>query len=182
MPTIAHTYNGCWFNPPAISRLYPTHLCTQMPAIGGAQVVYDSYTSKGMMSTYCDYAIGEQYMWKAGMGRLGFLFYLSKYYEFLDTAILIVKQKKVSLLQSYHHAGAVRVLSHNPSPFLTTLVPISQPWPLSHDLGPYLTTLAPISRPWPLSHNPSPFLTTLTPISQPWSLSHNPSPFLWPLS
>lgn len=73
-------------------------------------VVYDSYTNKGMMSTYCDYAIGEQYMWKAGMGRLGFLFYLSKYYEFLDTAILIVKQKKVSLLQSYHHAGAVLVM------------------------------------------------------------------------
>ena len=47
-------------------------------------------------------------MWNKGLGRLGYLFYLSKYYEFVDTMILVVKQKKVSVLQSYHHAGAVR--------------------------------------------------------------------------
>ena len=28
-------------------------------------------------------------------------------YEFIDTAILIVKRKPVSLLQAYHHSGAV---------------------------------------------------------------------------
>jgi hypothetical protein len=59
------------------------------------------------MQAYCDSVQNNGAMWKAGMGRLAFLFYLSKYYEFMDTVILIVKRKKVSLLQTYHHAGAV---------------------------------------------------------------------------
>jgi GNS1/SUR4 family len=38
---------------------------------------------------------------------IAWLFYLSKFWEFVDTAILIVKRKPVSFLQSYHHFGAV---------------------------------------------------------------------------
>lgn len=73
-------------------------------------VVKDSLQTQGFMSTYCDGIIGNKYMWNKGLGRLGYLFYLSKYYEFVDTMILVVKQKKVSVLQSYHHAGAVLVM------------------------------------------------------------------------
>ena len=36
-----------------------------------------------------------------------YLFYLSKYYEFIDTFIVILKGKKPSFLQMYHHIGAV---------------------------------------------------------------------------
>ncbi|KAM0752038.1 hypothetical protein T439DRAFT_199602 [Meredithblackwellia eburnea MCA 4105] len=36
-----------------------------------------------------------------------FYFYLSKFYEIVDTAIILAKGKKVGLLQSYHHMGAV---------------------------------------------------------------------------
>ena len=36
-----------------------------------------------------------------------YLFYLSKYYEFVDTWILYLKNKKPSFLQIYHHIGAV---------------------------------------------------------------------------
>ena len=39
--------------------------------------------------------------------RYAYLFYLSKYYEFIDTVILVAKNRHVSLLQSYHHTGAV---------------------------------------------------------------------------
>jgi flagellar basal body-associated protein FliL len=39
--------------------------------------------------------------------RYVYIFYLSKYYEFVDTLILIVKRLPVSYLQSFHHAGAV---------------------------------------------------------------------------
>lgn len=35
------------------------------------------------------------------------LFYISKYYEVVDSIILVLKGKKVSNLQSYHHAGAL---------------------------------------------------------------------------
>ncbi|CAO1616475.1 unnamed protein product [Sympodiomycopsis kandeliae] len=35
------------------------------------------------------------------------LFYISKYYEVVDSMILVIKGKTVSNLQSYHHAGAL---------------------------------------------------------------------------
>lgn len=35
------------------------------------------------------------------------LFYISKYYEVVDSMILVIKGKPVSNLQSYHHAGAL---------------------------------------------------------------------------
>jgi len=70
-------------------------------------VVSEFYHKKGLMATYCDSQLGGGEMWAADMGRLAFLFYVSKYYEFLDTFVLLVKQKKVMVLQSYHHAGAV---------------------------------------------------------------------------
>lgn len=46
-------------------------------------------------------------MWNEGLAYLGWLFYLSKFYEVLDTAIILAKGKKSSTLQTYHHAGAM---------------------------------------------------------------------------
>ncbi|CAK7896749.1 hypothetical protein CAAN1_03S05050 [[Candida] anglica] len=37
----------------------------------------------------------------------GYWFYLSKFYEVLDTIIILLKGRPSSLLQSYHHAGAM---------------------------------------------------------------------------
>lgn len=37
----------------------------------------------------------------------GWLFYVSKFYEVLDTIIILLKGRPSSLLQSYHHAGAM---------------------------------------------------------------------------
>lgn len=41
------------------------------------------------------------------MGAWCTIFYVSKYYEFIDTFVLIAKGKKPSFLQLYHHAGIV---------------------------------------------------------------------------
>lgn len=38
---------------------------------------------------------------------LGYWFYISKFYEVLDTVIILLKGKPSSLLQSYHHSGAM---------------------------------------------------------------------------
>ncbi|KAI5952659.1 hypothetical protein KGF54_003526 [Candida jiufengensis] len=38
---------------------------------------------------------------------LGFWFYISKFYEVIDTIIILLKGRPSSLLQSYHHAGAM---------------------------------------------------------------------------
>lgn len=46
-------------------------------------------------------------LWNEGLAFYGWLFYLSKYYEVIDTLIIIAKGKRSSFLQTYHHAGAM---------------------------------------------------------------------------
>jgi hypothetical protein len=46
-------------------------------------------------------------IWNEGLAFWGWWFYLSKFYEVVDTAILIVKGKRSTTLQKYHHAGAM---------------------------------------------------------------------------
>lgn len=63
-----------------------------------------SLTSKhlnlyGYESTVCN-----NRLWTSGMNFWGFLFYLSKYWELLDTFLLIWKGRQPSFLQVYHHA------------------------------------------------------------------------------
>jgi GNS1/SUR4 family len=55
------------------------------------------------MATYCDQ---DGTFWnEGGLGAWATAFYISKYYEFVDTWILIAKGKDASFLQVYHHAG-----------------------------------------------------------------------------
>ncbi|KAG7891796.1 hypothetical protein KL936_001739 [Ogataea polymorpha] len=42
-----------------------------------------------------------------GLAFYSYVFYLSKYYEILDTVIILLKGRPASLLQSYHHSGAI---------------------------------------------------------------------------
>jgi hypothetical protein len=46
-------------------------------------------------------------LWNQGLAYFGWIFYLSKFYEVVDTAIILAKGKKSSTLQTYHHAGAM---------------------------------------------------------------------------
>ncbi|KAK8152982.1 GNS1/SUR4 family-domain-containing protein [Phyllosticta citrichinensis] len=46
-------------------------------------------------------------LWNEGLAFWGWLFYLSKFYEVLDTVIILAKGKRSSTLQTYHHAGAM---------------------------------------------------------------------------
>ena len=46
-------------------------------------------------------------LWNQGLAYYGWLFYLSKFYEVVDTAIILAKGKRSSTLQTYHHAGAM---------------------------------------------------------------------------
>jgi len=54
------------------------------------------------------------------LGVWGWLFYLSKYYELIDTLILLLKGKPSSFLQTFHHTGAIigmwaLIVSRSPS-------------------------------------------------------------------
>ncbi|KAJ1030466.1 hypothetical protein NDA16_001375 [Ustilago loliicola] len=59
----------------------------------------------GITNAYCTVPIADASF--AGLGIYVWLFYISKYYEIIDSVILILKGKPVSNLQSYHHAGAI---------------------------------------------------------------------------
>ncbi|KAF2218404.1 GNS1/SUR4 family-domain-containing protein [Elsinoe ampelina] len=46
-------------------------------------------------------------LWNEGLGFWGWVFYLSKFYEVLDTLIILARGKRSPTLQTYHHAGAM---------------------------------------------------------------------------
>ncbi|KAI9726423.1 MAG: hypothetical protein M1828_001245 [Chrysothrix sp. TS-e1954] len=46
-------------------------------------------------------------IWNEGLAFWGWLFYLSKFYEVVDTAIILAKGRRSSTLQIYHHTGAI---------------------------------------------------------------------------
>lgn len=46
-------------------------------------------------------------IWNEGLAWWGWWFYLSKFYEVIDTFIILAKGKRSSTLQTYHHAGAM---------------------------------------------------------------------------
>ncbi|KAK3725460.1 hypothetical protein LTR37_000430 [Vermiconidia calcicola] len=46
-------------------------------------------------------------LWNEGLAFWGWLFYVSKFYEVLDTLIMVAKGKRSATLQTYHHAGAM---------------------------------------------------------------------------
>ena len=68
-------------------------------------IVIQHWLHRGFMATYCDM---DGTLWgEAGLGAWCTIFYISKYYEFLDTWILVLKGKEASFLQVYHHTGIV---------------------------------------------------------------------------
>lgn len=70
-------------------------------------IVLFNLSTNGFFSTYCDV---DGTFWHSGLGAWSYIFYISKYYEFLDTWILVLKGKDASFLQVYHHAGIVFIM------------------------------------------------------------------------
>ena len=80
----------------------------------GNAVTYNSTTSSwGVANESIKLAGGQPdntdvgRIWNEGLAYYGWLFYVSKFYEVLDTMIILAKGKKSSFLQTYHHAGAM---------------------------------------------------------------------------
>eukprot|EP00168_Porphyra_purpurea_P019477 TRINITY_DN778_c0_g1_i7.p1 TRINITY_DN778_c0_g1~~TRINITY_DN778_c0_g1_i7.p1 ORF type:complete len:318 (+),score=92.49 TRINITY_DN778_c0_g1_i7:270-1223(+) len=83
------------------------------------RITFSQFSRLGVVNGYCEGGGG----WDAGLGQLGFLFYLSKYWELADTALLVVKRRQPSYLQVYHHAGTaygawLLCLTHVPVMFI----------------------------------------------------------------
>lgn len=55
----------------------------------------------------CDASSDALLPFRTALLMYGFWFYLSKFYEVIDTIIILLKGRPLLLLQSYHHAGAM---------------------------------------------------------------------------
>lgn len=66
-------------------------------------------TPAGVIDAATGLPSGQQMgrIWNEGLAYYGWIFYLSKFYEVLDTFIILAKGKPSSTLQTYHHAGAM---------------------------------------------------------------------------
>lgn len=49
----------------------------------------------------------SNHLWSAGASYFSWFFYMSKFYEVIDTFIILAKGKQSSFLQTYHHAGVM---------------------------------------------------------------------------
>lgn len=70
-------------------------------------IVLQHWAERGFMAVYCD---RDGSLWHNGLGAWAVIFYLSKYYEFVDTWILVLKGKPASFLQVYHHTGIAFIM------------------------------------------------------------------------
>jgi hypothetical protein len=101
--TIVHSFALC---------VYSGWTCYNVSSI--MSTAYNGLTGKGLgtweafMVMSCD---TDGALWQdANLGFWVSHFYLSKYWEFLDTWILYLTGKKPMLLQTYHHAGVVFIM------------------------------------------------------------------------
>ncbi|KAJ3108746.1 hypothetical protein HDU97_000146 [Phlyctochytrium planicorne] len=93
-----------WFK--AIVFLHNAALCVFSAAcfLGMGPRWIKNMMDRPFHEAFCD---RDSSVWNTGLFYWSWLFYLSKYYEIFDTIIILIKGRPSSLLQSYHHAGAI---------------------------------------------------------------------------
>ncbi|KND04227.1 uncharacterized protein SPPG_01658 [Spizellomyces punctatus DAOM BR117] len=93
-----------WFK--ALVVLHNAALCIFSAAtfLGMAPKWVANLRSRGLYDAFCD---RNEEVWNDSLFYWSWLFYLSKYYEIVDTVIILLKGRRTSILQSYHHAGAI---------------------------------------------------------------------------
>jgi len=87
-----------------VTRVHNVILCLWSLAmcIGTLKGVYEVYEKHGVRATFCG-SSKEAYMMVGHFGYWRYHYYLSKYYELLDTVILVLKKKNLIFLHVFHH-------------------------------------------------------------------------------
>lgn len=68
------------------------------------QLLVRNFTGRPLEAAFCD----RDMSWaNSGVSLWVWVFYVSKYYEVMDTVVLIAKGKQSSFLQTFHHAGSI---------------------------------------------------------------------------
>lgn len=77
-------------------------------AYNSVGIIFNHIYTYGLYDTYCNNI--NSTFWNDGFGSWAIIFYVSKYYEFVDTWILVFKGKEASFLQVYHHTGIAYIM------------------------------------------------------------------------
>ncbi|EHA27113.1 hypothetical protein ASPNIDRAFT_172795, partial [Aspergillus niger ATCC 1015] len=90
---------------------YLVHAAAKLCHVEGRFVLH---TSSGIDTTVTmkwdnayDHNDYDEGLWQKGLGYFCWAMYISKYYEVMDTVILILKGKESTFLQTYHHSGVM---------------------------------------------------------------------------
>lgn len=70
-------------------------------------IMVDGFMNLPLGEAFCDQ---KALLWSRGMQFWTFVFYLSKYYELIDTLIILLKGRPSSFLQTFHHTGAIMAM------------------------------------------------------------------------
>jgi hypothetical protein len=73
-------------------------------------VLFSGWTCLNLVSMFIDRGFvfeREYYFSDPNVDKIVYYFYLSKYYEFIDTFLIYLHGKKPILLQTFHHVGAI---------------------------------------------------------------------------
>lgn len=84
---------------------YSVHAVATLCHVEGRAVLQHSGLNATASSTW-DIAYDDG-LWQKGLGYFSWVMYLSKFYEVIDTVILIMKGKESTFLQMFHHAGVM---------------------------------------------------------------------------
>ncbi|KAL1917244.1 uncharacterized protein VTP21DRAFT_4900 [Calcarisporiella thermophila] len=108
-PANASSKSSSFFT--SIVFLHNIALCIFSIAVckGMQQGIVESYKhyQGNVRDWFCD---ADSYLFdraENSLGYWGYIFYLSKFYEVIDTVIILLKGRRSSLLQTYHHTGAI---------------------------------------------------------------------------
>ncbi|KAJ5157405.1 uncharacterized protein N7482_008505 [Penicillium canariense] len=79
-------------------------------AVGGEESNYYAGVAEYLCETESSayrVLIRSKSLWEGGGSYIGWLFYMSKFYEVVDTLIILSRGKTSSTLQTYHHVGVI---------------------------------------------------------------------------
>jgi hypothetical protein len=106
--TLTHTVLG-WNSPAGFAGVVDSLCQLHGPRGFGHGITYNTVTnvweSNNPTMGLDQSASGR--IWSDGLAFWSWIFYLSKFYEVLDTFIIVAKGKESSTLQIYHHAGVI---------------------------------------------------------------------------
>ncbi|PIA17590.1 fatty acid elongase [Coemansia reversa NRRL 1564] len=98
--------NGPWMTATVVLHNLALAAFSYWCATNYTTAFFQTVREEGMRCAYCDM---NHTIWN-NMFKFNYLFYLSKYYELIDTFIILAKGRKATFLQTYHHAGAIMTM------------------------------------------------------------------------